>query len=94
MWASYGQTTAQECGVGLGKTHLMHAVGNLIIAQKPGAQVVYLHSERFVADMVKALQHNAIARDQILWRDLVAELGHPAVDGHPPFGNEAIGLPP
>ena len=47
-------------GVGLGKTHLMHAVGNLIIANKPGARVVYLHSERFVADMVKALQHNAI----------------------------------
>ena len=47
-------------GVGLGKTHLMHAVGNMIIANKPDARVVYLHSERFVADMVKALQHNAI----------------------------------
>jgi chromosomal replication initiator protein len=47
-------------GVGLGKTHLMHAVGNLIVANKPDARVVYLHSERFVADMVKALQHNAI----------------------------------
>ena len=47
-------------GVGLGKTHLMHAVGNAIIQTKPGAKVVYLHSERFVADMVKALQHNAI----------------------------------
>jgi len=47
-------------GVGLGKTHLMHAVGNLILKNKPAARVVYLHSERFVADMVKALQHNAI----------------------------------
>lgn len=47
-------------GVGLGKTHLMHAVGNLILENKPGARVIYLHSERFVADMVKALQHNAI----------------------------------
>ena len=47
-------------GVGLGKTHLMHAVGNLILKNKPTARVVYLHSERFVADMVKALQHNAI----------------------------------
>lgn len=47
-------------GVGLGKTHLMHAVGNALIERKPGAQVVYLHSERFVADMVKALQLNAI----------------------------------
>jgi len=47
-------------GVGLGKTHLMHAIGNMILANKPGARVVYLHSERFVADMVRALQHNAI----------------------------------
>lgn len=47
-------------GVGLGKTHLMHAVGNELIAQNPSAKVVYLHSERFVADMVKALQLNAI----------------------------------
>ena len=47
-------------GVGLGKTHLMHAIGNQILAQKPDAKVVYLHSERFVADMIKALQHNAI----------------------------------
>ncbi len=47
-------------GVGLGKTHLMHAVGNAIVARKPNAKVVYLHSERFVADMVKGLQHNKI----------------------------------
>ncbi|MBL4762694.1 MAG: chromosomal replication initiator protein DnaA [Gammaproteobacteria bacterium] len=47
-------------GVGLGKTHLMHAIGHEIIKNKPGARVVYLHSERFVADMVKALQHNTI----------------------------------
>lgn len=47
-------------GVGLGKTHLMHAVGNLIVAKDPSAKVVYLHSERFVQDMVKALQHNVI----------------------------------
>lgn len=47
-------------GVGLGKTHLMHAIGNLILDKNPGARVVYLHSERFVQDMVKALQHNAI----------------------------------
>ena len=47
-------------GVGLGKTHLMHAIGNALIKQNPAANVVYLHSERFVADMVKALQHNRI----------------------------------
>ena len=47
-------------GVGLGKTHLMQAVGNMIVANRPSAQVSYLHSERFVADMVKALQHNAM----------------------------------
>ncbi len=47
-------------GVGLGRTHLMHAVGNALLESKPNARVVYLHSERFVADMVKALQLNAI----------------------------------
>jgi len=47
-------------GVGLGKTHLVHAIGNAIARGTPSAKVVYLHSERFVADMVNALQHNAI----------------------------------
>jgi chromosomal replication initiator protein len=47
-------------GVGLGKTHLMHAVGNEVLNTNPNARVVYLHSERFVAEMVKALQHNRI----------------------------------
>lgn len=47
-------------GVGLGKTHLMQAVGTELMRRNPNAKVVYLHSERFVADMVKALQLNAI----------------------------------
>ncbi len=47
-------------GVGLGKTHLMQAVGNVILQKTTGAKVLYLHSERFVADMVKALQRNAM----------------------------------
>lgn len=47
-------------GVGLGKTHLAHAVGNTIMARNPQAKVLYLHSERFVADMIKALQRNAM----------------------------------
>lgn len=47
-------------GVGLGKTHLMHAVGNRIRAHSPDARVAYLHSEQFVAGMIKALQLNTI----------------------------------
>jgi chromosomal replication initiator protein len=47
-------------GVGLGKTHLLHAIGNQIMRNNPHAKVLYLHSERFVADMVKALQTNAM----------------------------------
>ena len=47
-------------GVGLGKTHLMHAVGNALLEKNPEAKIVFLSSERFVADMVKALQLNAI----------------------------------
>lgn len=47
-------------GVGLGKTHLMQAIGHSIMEQHPEANIAYLHSERFVSDMVKALQHNTI----------------------------------
>jgi chromosomal replication initiator protein len=61
-------------GVGLGKTHLMHAVGNMIVSRNPEAQVIYLHSERFVADMVKALQHNAINEFKRYYRSVDALL--------------------
>jgi len=61
-------------GVGLGKTHLMHAVGNAIVTNQPGAQVEYLHSERFVADMVKALQHNTINEFKRYYRTVDALL--------------------
>jgi chromosomal replication initiator protein len=61
-------------GVGLGKTHLMHAIGNAIAAARPDAKVVYLHSERFVADMVKALQHNAIDEFKRYYRSVGALL--------------------
>lgn len=47
-------------GVGLGKTHLMQAIGNLVLESRPGAKVQYVHSEKFVGDMVRALQHNSI----------------------------------
>lgn len=47
-------------GVGLGKTHLMQAVGNYIRKANPGAKIVYLHSQRFVQDMVKALQQGTM----------------------------------
>ena len=61
-------------GVGLGKTHLMHAVGNHLMIVKPGARVAYLHSERFVADMVKALQHNTINEFKKFYRSVDALL--------------------
>lgn len=57
-------------GVGLGKTHLMHAVGNLILENNPSAKVLYTHSERFVADMVKALQSNMITEFKNFYRSL------------------------
>ena len=43
-------------GVGLGKTHLMHAVGNRLLADRPDAKVLYIHAEQFVSDVVKAYQ--------------------------------------
>jgi len=61
-------------GVGLGKTHLMHAVGNQILKKNPNSRVIYLHSERFVQDMVKALQHNAIDEFKRFYRSVNALL--------------------
>ncbi|MEA3274018.1 MAG: chromosomal replication initiator protein DnaA [Pseudomonadota bacterium] len=61
-------------GVGLGKTHLMHAVGNMVLATNSAARVVYLHSERFVAEMVKALQHNRIDEFKKRYRSVNALL--------------------
>ena len=61
-------------GVGLGKTHLMQAAGNLMLEHRPSANIAYLHSERFVADMVKALQHNAMNEFKKLYRGLEALL--------------------
>lgn len=61
-------------GVGLGKTHLMHAIGNSILKNNPEAKVLYLHSERFVADMVKALQTNTINEFKRFYRSLNALL--------------------
>lgn len=61
-------------GVGLGKTHLMHAIGNKIIRDNPKAKVLYLHSERFVADMVKALQTNAMNEFKRYYRNVDALL--------------------
>ncbi len=61
-------------GVGLGKTHLMHAVGNMVLHTNPGARVTYLHSERFVAEMVRALQHNTIDDFKKKYRSLNALL--------------------
>ena len=59
-------------GVGLGKTHLMQAVGNQILKNKPNGRVIYLHSERFVADMVKALQTNSIEKFKKFYRSVDA----------------------
>lgn len=61
-------------GVGLGKTHLMQAIGNQILTNKPEGKVVYLHSERFVADMVKALQTNTIDKFKRFYRSVDALL--------------------
>ncbi len=61
-------------GVGLGKTHLVHAIANAIARSIPSAKVVYLHSERFVADMVNALQHNTINDFKRFYRSVDALL--------------------
>ncbi|TPQ25129.1 chromosomal replication initiator protein DnaA [Methylomonas sp. EFPC3] len=55
---------------GLGKTHLMHAIGNAVLLKKPDANIVYLHSEKFVQDMVKALQQNSINQFKEYYRSI------------------------
>jgi chromosomal replication initiator protein len=59
-------------GVGLGKTHLMHAVANNLRERNSEARLAYVHSERFVGDMVKALQHNTINDFKTAYRSLDA----------------------
>ena len=61
-------------GVGLGKTHLMQAVGNALLQREPDARVAYVHSERFVGDMVRGLQHNKISEFKRSYRSLDALL--------------------
>lgn len=61
-------------GVGLGKTHLMHSVGHLIQKRGARARVAYVHSERFVNDMVRALQHNSINEFKRQYRSVDALL--------------------
>ncbi len=61
-------------GVGLGKTHLMHAAGNLIKRDKEGANVAYVHSERFVSDMVKSIRNNEMDKFKSYYRSLDALL--------------------
>ncbi len=61
-------------GVGLGKTHLMHAIGNAILERNPEARVMYCHSERFVANMVRALQTGSLSDFKSTYRDLDALL--------------------
>jgi len=57
---------------GLGKTHLMHAIGNAILEKNPSANIVYLHSEKFVQDMVTALQHNGMPAFKEYYRNVDA----------------------
>jgi len=57
-------------GVGLGKTHLMHAIGNKLLADRPGAKVLYIHAEQFVSDVVKAYQRKTFDEFKQLYHAL------------------------
>ena len=61
-------------GVGLGKTHLMHSVGQVMLQKNPKSRIAYVHSERFVNDMVRALQHNTINEFKRQYRSVDALL--------------------
>lgn len=57
-------------GVGLGKTHLINAIGNHILARDPSARVIYLSSERFTAELVSAIQRNDIKSFRKRYREV------------------------
>jgi len=57
-------------GVGLGKTHLMHAIGNQVIERNPHARILYLHSERYMQDMVRSIQGNTVNTFKQFYRSL------------------------
>lgn len=61
-------------GVGLGKTHLMHAIGNQIRQRNPDSNILFINCERFVSDMVKALQHSKMNEFKNYYRNLDALL--------------------
>ncbi|MGC9456615.1 MAG: chromosomal replication initiator protein DnaA [Halothiobacillaceae bacterium] len=61
-------------GVGLGKTHLMHAIGNHILAKNPAARVIYLHSERYVQEMITALRNQTMEDFKSFYRSVNALL--------------------
>lgn len=57
-------------GTGLGKTHLLHAIGNQILGHNPKMRVVYIHSDRFIQDMVKAIRANTMENFKKFYRSL------------------------
>ncbi|WP_028488474.1 chromosomal replication initiator protein DnaA [Thiothrix lacustris] len=61
-------------GVGLGKTHLMHAIGNRILECEPGARVIYVYAERFVNDMISAIRNSRMDEFKQHYRNLDALL--------------------
>jgi chromosomal replication initiation ATPase DnaA len=69
-------------GVGLGKTHLMHAIAHMIKERDSEARIAYVHSVRFVSDMVRALQHNSMNEFKTAYRSLDAQETGPLVTGH------------
>jgi chromosomal replication initiator protein len=61
-------------GVGLGKTHLMHAIGNRILEREPGARVIYVYAERFVNDMIAAIRNSRMEEFKQHYRSVDALL--------------------
>ncbi len=57
-------------GVGLGKTHLIHAVGNYLLQQKPNAKIRYIHAEQYVSDVVRAYQQKAFDKFKTYYHSL------------------------
>ena len=57
-------------GVGLGKTHLMHAIGNFVLLQNPDAKILYITSEKFTNELINAIQNNTTEEFRNKYRNI------------------------
>ena len=77
-------------GVGLGKTHLMHAIGHYVLQHDPGLKLTYISSERFMNEMINAVRYDRILDFRDRYRSVDTPHQQPSIsaEGHNEFTNK------